>query len=112
LLSNIYLHEVLDEWYVSIKSEFIGESYLVRYADDWVMGFEKKEDAIRVMRVIFQRFRKYGLTLHPEKTRLVEIESTTKGGSFDFLGFTHYWGISRKGNRVLKRKTSHKSFNK
>jgi RNA-directed DNA polymerase len=112
LLSNIYLHQVLDEWYVSIKSHLFGESFLVRYADDWIMGFAREEDAIRVMKVIFQRFMKYGLTLHPGKTRLVELDSSTSEGTFDFLGFTHYWGTSKKGNKVLKRRTSHKSFNK
>jgi RNA-directed DNA polymerase len=112
LLSNIYLHEVLDEWYESIKPQLVGESFLVRYADDWIMGFEREEDAIRVMKVIFQRFMKYGLTLHPGKTRLVKLDQSTRGGTFNFLGFTHYWGTSKKGNKVLKRKTSHKSFSK
>lgn len=112
LLSNIYLHEVLDMWYLSIKPLLVGKSFLVRYADDWVMGFEKREDALRVKKVIFQRFLKYGLTLHPEKTKLVEMDSSSGEGTFDFLGFTHYWGVSKKGNKALMRKTSHKSFKK
>lgn len=109
LLSNIYLHEVLDEWFVEIKPLLEGKSFIVRYADDFVIGFAKKEDAERVMKVIFKRFAKFGLTLHPEKTKLIKFSPLTQE-TFDFLGFTHYWGRSRKGNNVIKRKTSRKSF--
>ena len=116
LLSNIYLHEVLDCWYVEeVKPRMKGRTFLVRFADDFVFGFERKEDAEKVYRVLFQRFEKYGLSLHPEKTCLMRfgpLGETPEGPSqgpqrrtFDFLGFTHYWGTSRKGRRVLKRKT-------
>lgn len=116
LLSNIYLHEVLDCWYVEeVKPRMKGRTFLVRYADDFILGFERKEDAEKVYRVLFQRFEKYGLSLHPEKTCLMPfgpLGETPEGPSpgpqrrtFDFLGFTHYWGTSRKGRRVLKRKT-------
>ena len=72
LLSNIYLHEVLDCWYVEeVKPRMKGRTFLVRFADDFILGFEKKEDAEKVYRVLFKRFEKYGLSLHPEKTRLV-----------------------------------------
>jgi group II intron reverse transcriptase/maturase len=102
LLSNLYLHEVLDCWYgEQVKPRMKGRTFLVRFADDFLLGFEKKEDAEKVYRVLFPRFEKYGLSLHPEKTRLVPFgrPEETKGdlpargpkpGTFDFLGFTHY----------------------
>lgn len=114
LLSNIYLHEVLDRWWVEMVQPVMrGKSFLVRYADDFVMGFELKSDAERVYRVIFRRFEKFGLSLHPEKTRLVRFgrPEETEGQppqTFDFLGFTHYWGKTRKGRWVVARKTSRK----
>jgi group II intron reverse transcriptase/maturase len=119
LLSNIYLHEVLDCWYEQeVKPRMKGKTFLARFADDFVLGFESKEDAERVYRVLFKRFEKYGLSLHPEKTRLVPFgrpEETTepkphghKPGTFDFLGFTHYWAKNRKGQWIIRRKTMHK----
>jgi len=121
LLSNIYLHEVLDRWWEEmVKPVLRGKAFLIRYADDFVMGFELKSDAERVHRVIFQRFEKYGLSLHPEKTKLVPFRSPgPKGtgeepppGTFDFLGMTHYWGKSRKGRWTVMRKTSRKRLNR
>ncbi len=112
LLSNIYLHTVVDEWFIKqIKPPLKGLAFLVRYADDFVMGFKYREDAERVMRVLPKRLGRFGLTLHSEKTRLVEFtkpKGDGKGprGRFDFLGFTHYWGRSRRGNWVVKRKTA------
>jgi len=117
LLSNIYLNEVLDRWWTDmVRPVLKGKGFLVRYADDFVIGFEKEEDAQRVYRVIFKRFEKYGLKLHSEKTRLVPFAppkqegptGTPKPGTFDFLGFTHYWGKSRKGRWMVVRKTSRK----
>lgn len=116
LLSNIYLHEVLDLWFERmVKPCLKGRAFLVRYADDFVMGFERKDDADKVHRVLFKRFEKFGLSLHPEKTRLVPFgpprqgeTGETKPVTFDFLGFTHYWGKSRKGRWVIRRKTSRK----
>jgi group II intron reverse transcriptase/maturase len=116
LLSNIYLHEVLDRWWVEMVQPVLrGKSFLVRYADDFVMGFELKSDAERVYRVIFKRFEKFGLSLHPEKTRLVPFGRPDETQSqppqtFDFLGFTHYWGKTRKGRWTVARKTSRKRF--
>ena len=122
LLANIYLHYVLDCWYMeSVKPRLKGRTFLVRFADDFILGFENKEDAEKVYRVLFRRFEKYGLSLHAEKTRLVPFgrpaDSTEppkadgpKPGIFDFLGFTHYWGRSRKGQWVIRRKTSRKRF--
>ena len=119
LLSNIYLHEVFDQWFAEVvRGRMKGRVFAVRFADDLVMGFTHRKDAERVYRVIFQRFEKYGLKLHPEKTRLVPFGRPKKGGldgdrphepgTFDFLGFTHYWGKSRKGYWVIRRKTAAK----
>jgi len=109
LLSNIYLHTVIDEWFMEqVKPRMRGRAFLVRFADDFVMGFEYEEDARRVLRVLPKRLGRYGLELHTDKTRLVEFTKPgSKGRStFDFLGFTHYWGRSRRGNWVVQRKTA------
>ena len=119
LLSNIYLHEVFDRWFAEeVQERMKGKAFAVRFADDMVIGFTHREDAERVYRVIFRRFEKYGLKLHPEKTRLVAFGRPGKvgrdgtgphePGTFDFLGFTHYWGKSRKGYWVVRRKTAAK----
>jgi group II intron reverse transcriptase/maturase len=120
LLANIYLHYVIDCWYVeNVQPRLKGRTLLVRYADDFVLGFEKREDAEKVYAVLFRRFEKYGLKLHEEKTRLVpfgqpkgETDDSGGGGTppgtFDFLGFTHYWGKARKGGWVIRRRTSRK----
>jgi RNA-directed DNA polymerase len=123
LLANIFLHYVLDEWFEQVVQPLLkGRSFLIRYADDFVMGFTREEDARRVMDVLPKRFEKYGLTLHPEKTRLVPFERPSTGqdgstseprtppGTFDLLGFTHYWGRSRQGRWVVKRKTAGSRF--
>ena len=115
LLSNIYLHYVLDEWFSEqIQPILKGQSFIVRYADDFILGFANKHDAMRVMEVLPKRFGKYQLTLHPDKTKLIDLECERGKGdrSFDFLGFTHYKGLSRKGKLVLKRKTSSKKLTK
>jgi RNA-directed DNA polymerase len=115
LLANIYLHEVLDVWFErEVKPRLRGRAFMVRYADDATLAFEREEDARRVMSVLKQRFEKYALTLHPEKTRLVEFRrpkgppggGTSGGGTFDMLGFTHFWGTSQKGKWVVRRKTA------
>jgi len=118
ILSNIYLHYVLDEWFdQEVRSHLRGRAWLIRFADDFVMGFSHEDDARRVLRVLPKRFGKYGLTIHPEKTRLVAFHRpdrwsstsaplASRPGTFDFLGFTHYWGKSRKGTWVIKRKTA------
>ena len=117
MLANVYLHEVLDVWFERlVKPCMHGRSFLIRYADDAVMVFEKEEDARRVLEVLPKRFGKYGLTLHPEKTRLVAFRQPPKrrdssgdgpgAGTFELLGFTHYWGLSRKGHWVIRRKTA------
>ncbi len=113
LLSNIFLHEVLDTWFENeVKPLMNGRAFVVRYADDALLGFEREDDMKRVLAVLSKRFDKYGLTLHPEKTRVVDFHRPSwsskpvKGQSFDMLGFTHYWGRSRKGRWVVKRKTA------
>ena len=109
LLANIFLHEVLDVWFeLEVKPRLQGQAFLVRYADDFVVVFSHEEDARRVLDVLPKRFGKYGLTLHPDKTRLVEFRrpdrpsssedrSDRRPGTFDLLGFTHFWGLSRRG---------------
>ena len=121
LLANIYLHEVLDEWFVrQVAPRLAGRAVLVRYADDVVIIFGNEQDARRVFDVLPKRFAKYGLTLHPEKTRLVDFrrpdrralpspdngDVRSRPGTFDLLGFTHYWAKSRKGYWVVKQKTA------
>jgi group II intron reverse transcriptase/maturase len=122
LLSNIYLHEVLDCWFErDVKPRLLGRAFLVRYADDAVLAFANERDARRVMDVLAKRFGRFGLTLHPAKTRLVDFrsppykkeaagETDTASGSFDMLGFTLYWGRSRKGYWVVLLKTAKKRF--
>ncbi|MFI0460175.1 MAG: group II intron reverse transcriptase/maturase [Candidatus Thiodiazotropha endolucinida] len=110
LLCNIFLNEVLDEWFVKdVQSRMEGRSFMVRYADDAVMVFEKKRDAKRVLEALSRRMHKYGLELNEDKTKLIEFKADSGEGtpnSFDFLGFTLYWGKTRKGRKVVKLKTS------
>jgi group II intron reverse transcriptase/maturase len=115
LLANVYLHEALDVWFEQeVRPRLDGSASLIRYADDAVMVFARAADARRVMNVLPKRFARYGLTLHPEKTKLIDFRSPTGNGndpgSFDLLGFTHFWGRSRKGNSVVQRKTSRSRF--
>ena len=117
LLANIFLHEVLDTWFEQdVRPRMKGQAHLFRYADDAVMLFEKENDARRVLEVLAKRFEKFGLALHPEKTRLVGFRrpdrDTTSGasggggpGTFNFLGFTHYWCRIPSGHWMVFRKT-------
>jgi RNA-directed DNA polymerase len=114
LLANVYLHYVLDMWFEQeVQPRLAGRAYLIRYADDFVIGFTDQRDALRVKDVLPKRFGRYGLQIHPEKTRLVRFNKpddrdgpSGQPESFDLLGFTHHWGRSRKGTWVVKRKTS------
>ncbi len=118
LLANIYLHYVLDEWFENeVKPRLKGEAHEIRFADDAVLCFQYQEDAEKVMEVLPKRFAKYGLTLHPEKTRLVEFgryaEEMRRGrgrnpATFDFLGFTHICARSRKGKFTVHVRTMKK----
>jgi RNA-directed DNA polymerase len=123
LLANVYLHYVLDEWFEQeVKPRLKGQAFLIRYADDFVIGFAHEEDARRVLEVLPKRFGKYGLTLHPDKTQLVPFQRPSRhpnqqkaeapSGSFDLLGFTHFWGRSRRGGWVIQRKTSTSRFSR
>jgi group II intron reverse transcriptase/maturase len=115
LLANIYLHHVLDVWFEEVvKPRLKGEAYEVRFADDAILCFQNKEDAEKVMSVLPKRFEKYGLTLHPEKTRLIEFgrnaarnakEQGKRPETFDFLGFKHLCARSRKGKFAVHGKT-------
>ena len=112
LLANVYLHEVLDVWFEQeVKPRLRGRAFMIRYADDAVLVFEHETDARRVLEVLPKRFGRFGLTLHPDKTRLVRFDpprspDDSGPGSFDFLGFTHHWGRSRKGHWIVKRRTA------
>jgi RNA-directed DNA polymerase len=120
LLANIYLHEVVDDWFVrEVRPRLKGSAVLVRYADDMVFLFAREEDARRVFEVLPKRFGKYGLTLHPEKTRLVPFHRPDRQdgdgdgpGTFDLLGFTYHWGLSRKGKWVVKQRTAKDRFSR
>jgi len=116
LLANIYLHAVLDKWYVEeVEPKLRARSFLVRYVDDFVLGFAREEDALAVRSALERRLSQYGLTVNREKTRLLHFrpphrrEPTRQGGgprSFDFLGFTHHWARSRRGAWVVKVQTA------
>ena len=120
LLANIYLHYVLDEWFQDVvKPRLKGEAYEIRYADDFILCFQYREDAEKVLEVVHQRFAKYGLQLHPEKTRLIEfgpqaLTKSERGGkkpaTFDFLGFTHICARSRRGYYTIHVRTMRKRF--
>jgi group II intron reverse transcriptase/maturase len=117
LLANVFLDAVLDGWFEDVvKPRLRGRALLVRYADDAVLVFECEEDARRVLEVLPKRLAKYGLLLHPEKTRLVAFRRPPPGGggprpgTFDFLGFTHYWGRARRGFPAVLRKTARDRF--
>lgn len=110
LLANVFMHTVLDVWFErEVRSRLHGRAFLVRYADDFVIVFERQDDAERVHDVLPQRFAKFGLTLHPDKTKLLDFTrpgASNEPQSFDFLGFTHLWARSRRGFWVVKQQTA------
>lgn len=119
LLANLYLHYVLDLWVLSWRRKHAsGEMYVVRYADDFVMGFQKEQDVVAMRKALAERLAHFALKLHPQKTRVIEFgrfarqsragRGLAKPETFDFLGFTHIAGISREGKFQLKRRTSRK----
>lgn len=124
LISNVFLHYVLDQWFEQdVKPRMRQPAFLIRYADDFVIGFRDERDAQRVMEVIPMRFGKYGLTVHPTKTKLVcflppssrkdrNSPPADRPGTFDLLGFTHYWARSRNGYWVVKLKTAADRFSR
>jgi group II intron reverse transcriptase/maturase len=120
ILSNIYLHTVLDKWYMEqIRLQLSSDSVAVRFADDVVFGCKTKVQAQWLLEQVKTRFAAYGLEVHPEKTKIVkfsdperDVDDSENNGTFDFLGFTHYWAKSQKGYWVIKRKTSNKKLRK
>lgn len=120
LLANIYLHYVLDEWWVrDVVPRMKRACSLVRYADDFVMMFEDFVDCIRVRRVLGRRLERFGLRLHPDKTRMVDFRFKRPNGvrhpktdatTFDFLGFTHVWGKTRAGKNIVLQVTAKDRF--
>jgi RNA-directed DNA polymerase len=122
MLANIFLHYVLDLWFVKrVKPSVEGQCYLVRYADDFVCMVQNRQVAGQIERMLRERFAQFGLSLHPEKTRTISFgryerqnarRQGRKANTFDFLGFTHYCGLSRKGTFLLGRKTSRTKFRK
>ena len=123
IMSNIYLHETLDKWFAEqVKPRLRGRAFMIRFADDAVLCFEREHDAQRVMRVLPKRLSRFGLTLNPDKTHMLDFRRPRSGvprqdsggqyrqRSFDMLGFTHYWGRSQRGVWVVKRKTSRSRF--
>lgn len=120
LLANVFLHYVLDLWIAAWRKRARGEVIIVRYADDFVIGFREESDARRCLADLKERFARFGLELHPEKTRLIEFgryaeERRSRRGegppeTFDFLGFTHISGKTRRGDFTIHRKTARKKF--
>lgn len=120
LLANVFLHYVLDEWFEGeVKGKLAGQSYLVRYCDDFIILMQKKEEAQKVKELIEARFKEYGLALNTEKTRVMSFgryerenakKQKRKANTFDFLGMTHYCDVSRSGKFKVGRKTSRKRF--
>ena len=120
LLSNVFLHHVLDTWFESeVRPRLKGKGALVRYADDAILAFETYYDARQVLDVLGKRFARYELKLHPDKTRFVDFRFTrpdgkqhpeTDGTTFTFLGFCHVWGKSRKGKSVVRQVTAKSRF--
>jgi group II intron reverse transcriptase/maturase len=114
LLANVFLDQVLDEWFErEVKPRMRGRCFLLRCADDFVIGCEREDDARRILAVLPKRFARFQLTIHPQKTRLVEFQPPRRqdggasgDGTFDFLGLTHYWARSRRGSWVIKRRTA------
>ncbi len=119
MLANVFLHYVLDTWFrQEVQPRLRGRAHLIRYADDFVVLFTHEDDARRVSEVLPKRFGRYGLALHPDKTRLVPFrcpphkacDAGTEGApgpdAFDFLGFAHYWGRTRRGRWAVMRKTA------
>ena len=121
LLANVYLHYVLDQWFErDVKPRMRGESYLIRYADDFIVGFVLESDAVRYQTVLPKRLGRFSLSVAEDKTKLIrfgrfarrDCQRRGEGApqTFDFLGFTHYCGTSRAGRFKLKRKTSTKKL--
>lgn len=111
ILSNIYLHYVLDLWFHRVvRTQCKGEACLIRYADDFVSAFEKEEEAERFHWMLGERLKKFGLELSAEKTRVIPFNRNHPESTFDFLGFEFRWGQDRQGKPHVTRQTSRKKF--
>ncbi len=112
ILANVYLHYALDLWFAKVfRKSCRGEAFLIRFADDFVCGFEREEDAQRCYRELEERLRKFGLELAAAKTRVIPFSRYRSGEtSFEFLGFEFRWGKDRQGRERLKRRTARKKF--
>jgi group II intron reverse transcriptase/maturase len=120
LLANIYLHYALDRWFANEAKQMRGAAHLVRYADDFIAGFQKREEVVEFRRRLEERMREHHLELHPEKTRILRfgsfaqkdchLDGNKKPETFDFLGFTHVCGKSLRGKFCLGRRTSKKKL--
>jgi hypothetical protein len=118
LVGNVYLHYVLDRWFeTEVKPRLQGKATLIRYCDDFIIGFEREDDARRVMAVLDKRMGRFGLALHPDKTRLLPFRRPPKSqpsgkgpATFDFVGFTFYWTRSRQGYWWMTCKTRRASL--
>jgi group II intron reverse transcriptase/maturase len=116
VLANVFLHDVLDAWFErEVRPRMQGRCFLIRFADDFVIGCELEVDARKSMAVLPKRFARFGLTMHPTKTALIAFRkpeahegSDSGNGTFTFLGLTHYWTKSRQGFWVIKRRTARK----
>ena len=119
-LSNIFLHYVLDDWFVKeVQPHLKRRCFLVRFADDFIVGCELESDAKKVLELLAERFESFALSLHPEKTKLIpfgkpasSVQTDKRNGTFDFLGFTFYWSKALKGYWVIKKKTVGKRLNR
>jgi len=122
LLANVYLHYVLDLWVHQWRQRYArGDVIIVRWADDFVVGFQYEDDAKRFHTELHDRLEKFSLKLHPEKTRLIRFKHFArrdcrrfdgkKPETFDFLGFTHYCGVNKNGKFMISRITMKKRFN-
>jgi group II intron reverse transcriptase/maturase len=120
VLSNIFLHHVLDRWYVrDVRPRLQGRSFLIRFADDFLIGCEREDDARRVLAALPKRFNLFKLAIHPEKTALIRFrkpssvkKTDNENGTFEFLGFTHFWAKARQGFWVIKRQTAKKRLSR
>jgi RNA-directed DNA polymerase len=121
LLANIYLHTVFDDWFVrEVTPRLSSKAVPVRFADDIAVLFGRKSDAVRFLRDLSVRFAQFGLALHPEKTRLVpfrrpdlidnDVDRPGPPGTFNLLGFTHHWGMSRRGKWTVRQRTARDRF--
>ena len=113
MLANVYLHYVLDLWFEhKVRPVNRGQSYLIRYADDFVCGFGQRHEAERFVGKLQERLKQFGLEVAPDKTRTLRFGrgGGPHNGRFDFLGFEFYWRLSRQGRSRVQRRTARKKL--